>query len=65
MKRRSGLYVGLAGVVVSAASWGQQLQAIDEQRTQPAAAWERVNERKGLGAGRNHAGRTAHGSRLE
>lgn len=46
MKRRSGLYVGLAGVVVSAASWGQQLQTGDEQRTQPAAAWERVNERK-------------------
>lgn len=45
MKRRSGLYVGLAGVVVSAASWGQPLQASDEQRTQPAA-WERVNERK-------------------
>ena len=46
MKRRSGLYVGLAGVVVSAASWGQQLQTSDEQRTEPAAAWERVNERK-------------------
>ncbi len=46
MKRRSGLYVGLAGVVVSAASWGQQLQASDEQRTEPAAAWERVAERK-------------------
>ena len=30
---------------MSAASWGQQLQASDEQRTQPAA-WERVNERK-------------------
>lgn len=48
MKRRSGFYVGLAGVVVSAASWGQQLQTGDEQRTEPAAAWERVNERKVL-----------------
>src|SRR6266508_553348 len=46
MKRRSGLYVGLAGLVVSAASWGQQLQTGDEQRTQPPAVWERVNERK-------------------
>ena len=46
MKRRSGLYVGLASVVVSAASWGQQLQANDGQLTHPAAAWERVKERK-------------------
>ena len=46
MKERSVLYVGLAGLVVSAASWGQQLQTGDEQRTQPPAAWERVNERK-------------------
>lgn len=48
MKRRSGLYVGLAGVVVSAAGWGQQFQTSDEQRPEPAAAWERVNERKVL-----------------
>lgn len=46
MKERSVLYVGLAGLVVSAASWGQQVQTGDEQRTQWPAAWERVNERK-------------------
>jgi hypothetical protein len=46
MKRRLGLYVGLAAMVVSAASWGQPLQTSDEQRTQPPAAWERVKERK-------------------
>src|SRR6266545_3306441 len=46
MKDRSVLYVGLAGLVVSAACWGQQLQTSDEQRTQPPAVWQRVNERK-------------------
>lgn len=46
MKRRLGLYVGLAGVVVSAAGWGQQSQAGEEQRAQPPAAWEKVSERK-------------------
>ena len=46
MKERSVLYVGLAGLVVGAASWGQHVQTGDEQRTQPSAAWERVNERK-------------------
>lgn len=46
MKERSVLYVGLVGLVVGAASWGQQLQTGDEQRTQQSAVWERVNERK-------------------
>ncbi len=46
MKERSVLYVGLAGLVVSAASWGQQVQTGGEQGTQPPEAWERVNERK-------------------
>jgi hypothetical protein len=46
MKERWVLYVGLTSLVVGAASWGQQLQTDDEQRTQPSAVWERVNERK-------------------
>lgn len=48
MKRRSVLYVVLAGMVVSAGSWGQQPQTGDEQRTQPPALWERVDQRKVL-----------------
>jgi len=46
MRKRSVLYMGLAGLVVSAASLGQQLQTADEQRTRRPAVWERVNERK-------------------
>jgi hypothetical protein len=46
MKERSVFYVGLASLVVGAASWGQQLQTGDEQRTQPSAVWERVQERR-------------------
>jgi hypothetical protein len=46
MKERSVLYAGLVGVVVSAATWGQQLQTGDGRPAQPPAAWERVNERK-------------------
>lgn len=46
MKRPSGLYMTLAGVVVSAATWGQQLQPVEEQQTERPAGWERVSERK-------------------
>lgn len=46
MKRPSGLHRVLAGVVVSAAAWGQQLQPVEEQQTKPPAAWERFNERE-------------------
>ena len=65
MKRRSGLYVGLAGVVVERSKLGTAVT--DERRAANATARGMAEGQRteGLAAGRNHAGRTAHRSGLE
>ncbi len=65
MKRRSGLYVGLAGVVVERSKLGTAVP--DERRAANGTGrgMGKGQRKEGLGAGWNHAGRTAHRSRLE
>jgi hypothetical protein len=39
-------YVGLAWLVASTATWGQQAETQEERRPQPPGAWKKVSEKK-------------------